>query len=291
MLIEQDKESFFRKSGTKAVYHKNLFYGLAYLHSILEGRKKYGTLGWNVPYKFDFSDFEISNAQLTHVMKHNSGDFKAVLDMLKYFYANINYAGKIQRVEDQITLNAILNDLFNEKVTFAAELPLDYASSHFGFPAENADHMNFCDQNIPSHDPYNIFGFNWNVESSLHKKEMFTILDQMHNLEKKRSGGGGDGVHEDQNTNIEMNSLKTSLRSSHSDSGGEVDKMLKDENSMLNLFVKMQKLLATSSLDRTVTHGGKRYDHNVDQEILPKRDMQDKRVSEVANVLLERIDV
>jgi|APCry1669189768_1035252.scaffolds.fasta_scaffold89029_2 hypothetical protein len=34
--------------------------------------------------------------------------------MLRYFFANINYAGKIQRVDDQITLNAIVGDLFND---------------------------------------------------------------------------------------------------------------------------------------------------------------------------------
>ena len=62
MLFEQEKERFFRNSGKNANYHKNLFFGLAYLHSILESRKKYGTLGFHVPYKFDFSDFEVSNA-------------------------------------------------------------------------------------------------------------------------------------------------------------------------------------------------------------------------------------
>ena len=30
----------------------------------------------------------------------NGGDFGPGLDMLKYLYAHINYAGKIQRVED-----------------------------------------------------------------------------------------------------------------------------------------------------------------------------------------------
>ena len=87
-----------------------------------------------------------------------------------------------------------------------------------------------------------------------------------------------------------MNSLKTSLRSSRTDSGQQVEKMLKDNESMLNLFVILQKLLATSSLDKTVTHGGKRYDHNIDQEILPKRDLHDKKVSEIAQVLLAKID-
>jgi dynein heavy chain len=62
MLAEQEKDSYFRKSGKHAAFHKNLFFGLAYLHAVLDGRKKYGPLGWNVQYQFDFSDFEISNS-------------------------------------------------------------------------------------------------------------------------------------------------------------------------------------------------------------------------------------
>mmetsp|Transcript_42571 Transcript_42571/g.65291 ORF Transcript_42571/g.65291 Transcript_42571/m.65291 type:complete len:142 (-) Transcript_42571:1643-2068(-) len=62
MLHEQEKENFFRKSAKLATFHKNLFFSLAYMHSIMECRGKYGTLGWNVPYKFDMSDFEVSNA-------------------------------------------------------------------------------------------------------------------------------------------------------------------------------------------------------------------------------------
>lgn len=177
MLLEQEKDFFFRKSGKQANHHKNLFFGLAYFHSILEGRKRYGTLGWNLPYKFDYSDFEVSNAQLSSVMRQNTTDAAAGLDMLKYHYANINYAGRVQRVEDQVTLNAILNDLFNETVSFAAEVPADLNSSHYGFPAETADFLAFCEQSIPARDPYTIFGFDWNVESSLKAKEIFGILD------------------------------------------------------------------------------------------------------------------
>ena len=175
--------------------------------------------------------------------------------MLKYFYANINYAGKIQRVEDQIQLNAIVSDLFNDRVSFAAELSVEYDSSHYGFPPENCtDFMAWCDQTIPTQDRYDIFGFNWNIESSLLKKEMLTILDQIYHLDKRKSGGGAAGPHEDhQSTNIQMNSLKTSLRSSNSDSGMEIDKMLKDEQSLLSLFIALQKLLSTSSLDKAVT--------------------------------------
>jgi hypothetical protein len=73
-------------------------------------------------------------------------------------------------VEDQVTVNAILADLFNEEVFSAAELPADLDASHYGFPPDNADFLGFLDRSVPVRDPYQVFGFNWNVESSLLKK-------------------------------------------------------------------------------------------------------------------------
>jgi len=96
MLAHQAKEAYFRKSGKNSNFHKNMFFGLVYFHAILQGRKKYGTIGWNVPYQFDFSDFEVSSAQLSLLMKQQRNPSrKAILEMLRYFYAFINYAGKM----------------------------------------------------------------------------------------------------------------------------------------------------------------------------------------------------
>lgn len=69
MLKIQAKEQFFKKSGKSNTFHKNLFFGLAYLHANLITRSKYGTLGWNLDYQFDLSDFEVSNMQLQEQIK------------------------------------------------------------------------------------------------------------------------------------------------------------------------------------------------------------------------------
>lgn len=89
-----------------------------------------------------------------------------------------------------------------------------------------------------------------------------------------------------------MNSFKTSLLASTSNAevGAEMDKILEDKGSLLNLFVKLQDLLGSSSLDGTATLGGRRYDHFTDQETLPARDLHDAEVAEVARVLLKSLD-
>ena len=65
---------------------------------------------------------------------------------------------------------------------------------------------------------------------------------------------------------IAMSSLKMSLKSSAESAGSEanIEKLLKNDKSLLNLFIAMQQLIGSSSLDNGIDVPGLRYDHNTD---------------------------
>lgn len=62
-LYTQTTDESFQKCKAQNKYQK-LFFSLAYFHSVLLERRKFGTLGLNIPYDFNDTDFQVAWACL-----------------------------------------------------------------------------------------------------------------------------------------------------------------------------------------------------------------------------------
>lgn len=49
------------EEGRAGATWKSLLFSLCFLNGVLHERKKYGALGWNIPYEFNDSDLEVSD--------------------------------------------------------------------------------------------------------------------------------------------------------------------------------------------------------------------------------------
>ena len=73
-----------------------LVFGLAFFHAVVQERRKYGKIGWNIAYDFNESDFRVSmNILNTYLTKaFDQGDQRLPWASLKYLIGEVslNYA-------------------------------------------------------------------------------------------------------------------------------------------------------------------------------------------------------
>ncbi|VEL30430.1 unnamed protein product, partial [Protopolystoma xenopodis] len=70
-------------------------------------------LGWNIPYEFNDSDFEVSEHLLTNYLDLYD---ETAWDALRYLIAEINYGGHITDDWDRRLLSTFINEYYREEV-------------------------------------------------------------------------------------------------------------------------------------------------------------------------------
>lgn len=108
-----DMSDFFHSEHEKVCTFKWMLFSLCLFHSVLLERRKFGPLGFNIPYEFTDGDLKICISQLhMFLLEYSETPFK----VLTYTAGHINYGGRVTDDWDRRCLMNILDDYYNPKV-------------------------------------------------------------------------------------------------------------------------------------------------------------------------------
>lgn len=191
-------------------------FGLAWFHTILIERKKFRSLGWNVAYSFNDSDYSVCEDLIAMYMgRHKDGKTEERYNKktpipwpaIQYLIAEAYYGGRVTDERDRRLMMVYAREIFNENLIQPESWkPVGTEDLGYGYPVEeqNIRHPDpsqlltpdyFYKEiiaKLPDIDPPLAYGQYINAEITSQILDSQELLDSVLSLTPQK-GGAGDG--------------------------------------------------------------------------------------------------
>ncbi|KAI9530578.1 hypothetical protein NQZ68_000068 [Dissostichus eleginoides] len=178
--------NFFNNCPNKEMIWEKLLYGLCFFHALVQERKKFGPLGWNIPYGFNESDLRMSIRQLQlFVNEYDEVPFEAIT----YLTGECNYGGRVTDDWDRRLLMTILADFYNNDIIEKPRYPFSPSGEYFAPPKSVYDDYLVFIKELPLSQHPEVFGMHENVDISKDLQQTKLLFDSL----ILTQGGGAKG--------------------------------------------------------------------------------------------------
>jgi len=181
---------------------RQLLFAFCFLHSVVQERRKFGALGWCIPYEYNAGDL---NACIMFLETHLYSSPHISWSTVQYMVAEIQYGGKITDDLDRILFNVyakkwISADVLQDNFTFNPPKCLAPIPENFVYKVPLFDeHKKYYDytSSFPEMDSPELFGLHPNADLTFRLKEVIAMMNALVETQPKSSGGGEGRSRED----------------------------------------------------------------------------------------------
>ena len=195
VLVDQDR---LERVDQGAQQWRQLLFSLCFLHSIVQERRKFGSLGWCIPYEYNNGDL---TACILFLEKHLYNGLIS-WPTFQYMVFEAQYGGKItdnldRRLFRTYTTCWLNSGTCQEGFSFNPKVPIFKMPNNFVYKVESAEAIGQYHtyiKSFPEIDSPEIFGLHPNADLTFRVKEVNSLFNTLSETQPKGGGGGGDGM-------------------------------------------------------------------------------------------------
>jgi dynein heavy chain len=195
--LSQDVLEAFRRPEWKP-----LLFTQCFLHSVVQERRKFGPIGFCVPYEFNQGDWTASVQFLQNHLTLIGEDAKKAAvswETVQYMVAEIQYGGRITDNKDRELFNTITNKLYDPAVCQNGFNFCASAAYKYGLPLfdDIVKHREFIRDTYPEVDPPDVFGMSPNADITYRSRQAQDVLATILDIQPRGAGGSGGITREE----------------------------------------------------------------------------------------------
>jgi dynein heavy chain len=167
--------------------HKKMLFSICLFHAVIQDRRKFGPLGWNITYDFTDGDLNMCQKQIKMMID----DYEEIpYKVIRVLCGEINYGGRVTDDKDRRLMNNLLLNYINPEVITDA-FSFSPSGTYKSPKAQNvAEFFEFI-KTMPMVPKPEIFGLHENADITCDQNETYSMFETVLSLQPRVNSGGG----------------------------------------------------------------------------------------------------
>nr|AML30859.1 axonemal inner arm dynein heavy chain 3 [Marsilea vestita] len=173
---------------------KKMLFATCLFHAVIQERRKFGALGWNIRYEFTDGDLSVCQTQIRMFLNEYE---EIPYKVIRFLCGEINYGGRVTDDKDRRLMNNLLHKFIIPEVIVSTKYSFSESGVYYVPDATNVNTFVQYVKELPLVPKPEIFGLHENADITCDQNESYDVFRTLLSLQpRERAAGAGSLTRE-----------------------------------------------------------------------------------------------